>query len=156
MKFFLSKYLNKIDGKGRVSIPASYRSVLAHENSGGVIVYPSFKNPCIEACSFATLEKIVQIIQNLDPYSPERDAFEAVILGEATQLPLDNEGRVILPGTLLEQVGITQQACFIGKGDVFEIWDPEVLENYLQSARQVAKDNRMLLKNISSIAGLKG
>ena len=147
MNIFLSKYINKIDKKGRVSIPAGYRLALAKERFNGIIVYPSFKNNCIEACSMSRLEELSRIIQNLDPYSDERDAFEAIVLGEAVQLQFDNEGRVILPSYLTEQVGVSAQACFVGKGLVFEIWNPENFEQYLKSARKIAQGNRLVLKN---------
>ncbi|PCJ26287.1 MAG: cell division/cell wall cluster transcriptional repressor MraZ [Rickettsiales bacterium] len=147
MNIFLSKYLNKIDKKGRVSVPAGYRSTLLKEDFNGVIIYPSFKNNCIEACSMSRLEELSKIIQNLDPYSEERDAFETIVLGEAVQLPFDNEGRVILPAYLMEQVGISGQACFVGKGVVFEIWHPPSFDKHLKSAREIAKGNKLILKN---------
>jgi MraZ protein len=150
MNIFLSKYINKIDKKGRVSIPAGYRLALAKERFNGIIVYPSFKNNCIEACSMSRLEELSQIIQNLDPYSDERDAFETIVLGEAVQLQFDNEGRVILPSYLMQQAGVSAQACFVGKGLVFEIWNPENFEQYLKSARKIAQGNRLVLKNNDS------
>ncbi len=147
MNIFLSKYINKIDKKGRVSVPADYRLSFAKERFNGVIVYPSFKNNCIEVCSLSRLEELSQIIQNLDPYSKERDAFETVVLGEAAQLQFDNEGRVILPTYLIERVGISNQACFVGKGLIFEIWNPEIFNKHLESARKIAQSNRLILKN---------
>ncbi len=142
---FISKYTNQIDKKGRVSVPSSFRSIL---NSTGIVLYPSIKHECIEGCSMDRLEKITDIIQNLDPYSDERDAFETVILSESSHIPFDNEGRIILPKHLIEYAGIEEQGCFVGKGFVFEIWHPEGFASYLAKARSVAKDNRLLLKNI--------
>lgn len=147
MNFFLSKYVNKIDKKGRVSIPSGYRNALIEERFNGIVVYPSFKNNCIEACSMSRLEELSKIIQNLDPYSDERDAFETIVLGEAVQLSFDSEGRVILPSYLMEQVGIKEQGCFVGKGLVFEIWNPEQFEEHRKSAKEIAQGNRFILKN---------
>jgi len=156
MNIFLSKYTNKIDAKGRVSIPAGYRGALAKENFNGIIVYPSFKNNCIECCSMSRLEELSRIIQNLDPYSDERDAFETIVLGEAVQLQFDNEGRVILPNYLMEQVGITTQGCFVGKGLVFEIWNPDKFEDYRKNAKKIAEGNRFILKNAQNSNGNTG
>lgn len=147
MNIFLSRYTNKIDKKGRVSIPSGYRAALTNQNFNGIIVYPSFKNDCIEACSMSHLEELSKIIQNLDPYSDERDAFETIVLGEAVQLQFDNEGRVVLPSYLMEQVGIESQGCFVGKGLVFEIWNPEKFEEHRRSAKQLAQEKRFILKN---------
>lgn len=145
----MSKYINNLDKKGRVSVPASYRAALSSQSFNGVIVYPSFRNKCIEACSLKRLEELSQMIQTLDPYSEERDAFETIILGEAIQLAFDGEGRVILPKSLIEHSDISEQVCFVGKGLVFEIWQPQNFETYLSSARQIAQNNRLTLKNIN-------
>ncbi len=147
MNIFLSKYQNKIDKKGRVSVPSSFRGALSQENFHGIIVYPSFKNNCIEACSMSRLQQIYEIIENLDPYSEERDAFETIIMGESIQLQFDNEGRVILPNNLTSQVDINNQAFFVGKGLVFEIWNPTNFEIYLANAKKIAASNRFILKN---------
>ncbi|WP_341749039.1 division/cell wall cluster transcriptional repressor MraZ [Candidatus Tisiphia endosymbiont of Sialis lutaria] len=149
MNIFLSKYINNLDKKGRVSVPAIYRAALSSQSFNGVIVYPSFRNKCIEACSLKRLEELSQMIQTLDPYSEERDAFETIILGEAIQLAFDGEGRVILPKSLIEHSDISEQVCFVGKGLVFEIWQPQNFETYLSSARQIAQNNRLTLKNIN-------
>ncbi|RTK92115.1 MAG: cell division/cell wall cluster transcriptional repressor MraZ [Rickettsiales bacterium] len=147
MSIFLSRYINKIDKKGRVSVPSVYRSILAEENFNGVILYPSFKNNCLEGCSMSRLNELSLIIQNLDPYSAERDAFETIMMGEAVQLQFDNEGRVILPNYLMQQVDITDQVSFVGKGLVFEIWNPENFEKHLKTAKEIAQENRLILKN---------
>lgn len=147
MNIFLSKYQNKIDKKSRVSIPSAFRSVLSEDQFSGIIVYPSFKNNCIEACSTACLQEIYGIIQKLDPYSEERDAFKTIVMGESIQLQFDSEGRVIIPVHLMQQVGITEQAFFVGKELVFEIWDPVAFDAHLKTARAVAQSNRFILKN---------
>ncbi len=148
MNVFLSKYINNLDKKGRVSVPASYRLILSNQSFNGVIVYPSFRNKCIEACSIARFEELGKIVQTLDPYSKERDAFETIIFGEAIQLGFDNEGRVNLPKSLMDNSDISDQACFVGKGLIFEIWQPNNFEIYLSEARNIAQNNRLTLKNI--------
>jgi MraZ protein len=147
MKIFLSRYTNSIDKKGRVSVPASYRSILSDQDFAGVIVYPSIKNRCIECCTAERLIQLSQIIQNLDPYSEERDAFETIILGESMQLSFDSEGRIILPKSLIEYGNLTDQVSFVGKGLVFEIWNPKNFDSHLSKAKIIAQDNRNLLKN---------
>ncbi|MFK8039809.1 MAG: division/cell wall cluster transcriptional repressor MraZ [Rickettsiaceae bacterium] len=147
MDIFLSKYINNIDKKGRVSIPSNYRNILSSQVLYGIIVYPSFRNKCIEACGVMRFEQLNQIIQNLDPYSKERDAFETIILGEATQLSFDAEGRVILPKKLLQYANIDNEVCFVGKGLMFELWNPDAFDKYLSSAREIAQNNRLTLKN---------
>jgi MraZ protein len=93
------------------------------------------------------LEALSKIIQTLDPYSDERDAFETIVMGESVQLSFDNEGRALLPDYLMEQAGITDQACFVGKGLVFEIWQPELFAGHLKTAKEIAQEKRFILKN---------
>jgi MraZ protein len=146
MQIFLSKYLNNIDKKARVSVPSNYRLVLGGQP--GVIVYPSIKHKCLEACSVGRLEELSKIIQALDPYSEERDAFETIILAESVHLTFDSEGRIIIPKSLSDYASLDDKAYFVGKGLVFEIWNPSNFENYLSKASDIAKANRHLLKNI--------
>lgn len=148
MGIFLSKYINNLDKKGRVSVPASYRLALADQAFSGIIAYPSFRNKCIEACSLKRLEELSQIIQTLAPYSEERDAFETIILGEAIQLSFDGEGRIVMPKSLIDHANISEQICFVGKGVTFEMWQPQNFEVYLTAAREIANANRLTLKNI--------
>lgn len=148
MSIFLSKYINNLDKKYRVTVPAGYRAILVNETFNGIIAYSSFRNQSIEVCGISRLERICELIQTLDPYSAERDAFETIILGEAVQLPFDTEGRVVLPKTLIEHAGIVDEVCFVGKGLMFEIWNPDSFASYLSTAKQIAQNNRLTLKNI--------
>lgn len=147
MALFLSNYTNKIDKKGRVSVPAQFRNVLNNNSAfSGVIAYSSFINQCIEACGMERIEHINKSIDYLDPYSDERDAFATAILGESVQLSFDPEGRICLPETLIEYAELDEQACFVGKGLTFEIWHPNKFEIYAKGARELAKNKRAALR----------
>lgn len=147
MALFLSKYINRIDKKRRVSVPAQFRAVLSEQSSfSGIIIYPSFVNNCIEACSLNRIEYLNKAIDKLDPYSEEREAFATAILSGSAQLSFDSEGRITLTEELLANTGIIEQICFVGKGDTFELWEPELFELYLAKSRNLAKDKRALLR----------
>jgi MraZ protein len=142
---FLSTFVKQIDKKGRVSVPAPFRSVLAGQQFSGIIVYPSFVHPCIEACGMSRMEALYARIESLDPFSEERDAFATAILGGAVQLPFDGEGRVVLPESLLKQAGIGADGVFVGKGNTFEIWEPVAFRAHEEAARTLAKTKRLSL-----------
>ena len=146
MALFLSTFTNKIDSKGRVSVPAQFRLSLANQDFSGIIVYESFINDCIEGCDIERIKRLSDSIDNLDPFSEERDAFATTILGSAIQLAMDSDGRVILPENLLKKTHIRDKALFVGKGPTFEIWQPQKFENYLVKARTNAKEKRNLLQ----------
>ena len=147
MQLFLSSYLNKVDKKGRVSVPANFRAVLTPQSFAGIIAYNSFVNPCIEASGYDRLEQLSNAIDRLDPFSAEHDAFATAILGGSVQMPFDGEGRIILPEELIAYAKLSEQACFVGKGKTFEIWNPELYTTYAAKAREHAKAQRALLRS---------
>lgn len=143
---FLSTYKNKIDKKGRVSVPSPFRSALLKEEYQGIIVYESINNKCIESCSLSRIEQLNDTIDSLDPYSDERDAFATIILGGSVQLSFDNEGRILLPESLITFADLNEYACFVGKGRTFEIWNPEEYEKYYRKAKEMAVQNKGALR----------
>lgn len=146
MALFLSTFINKIDAKGRVSVPVQFRASLVNESFSGMIIYESFVNECIEGCDIERIKKLSESIDNLDPYSEERDAFATAVLGGSTQLTIDGDGRVILPESLLKTAKIKDSAVFVGKGSTFEIWEPKKFEEYMAKAKKDAKAKRNLLR----------
>ncbi|MBF8246858.1 MAG: cell division/cell wall cluster transcriptional repressor MraZ [Rickettsia sp.] len=146
-KLFLSKFINKIDKKFRVSIPSAYRNILSVNNAINLIIYPSIKNKCIECCSQEYLERLFNAIKKIDPYTEERDAFETIILGSAYELTLDNEGRIIIPNNFVENFNLKEHVSFIGKGEIFEIWNPQNLEKHIENSQKLAKENLLRIKN---------
>lgn len=146
MALFLSTFTNKVDSKGRVSVPSQFRASLVKENFSGMIVYESFVNDSIEGCDIDRIRKISESIDSLEPFSEEREAFATAILGGAVQLSIDSDGRVILPEGLLKKAGVKNQAVFVGKGSTFEIWEPVKFEEYMAKAKKDAKDKRNMLR----------
>ncbi|MBU6338620.1 MAG: cell division/cell wall cluster transcriptional repressor MraZ [Rickettsiales bacterium] len=146
MALFLSTFTNKIDSKGRVSVPAQFRASLVNNDFSGVIVYESFINDCIEGCDIERIKLLSESIDKLDPFSEERDSFATAILGGSMQLSLDSDGRVILPENLLKKAKLKDKAVFVGKGPTFEIWQPEKFEIYVSKAKENAKAQRSLLR----------
>src|SRR3984957_4298370 len=145
---FLSTFQNKLDKKGRVSIPATFRAALSKdEEFSGIISYASFINRCIESCGIERIRKLSNRIETLDPFSEERDAFATTILGGSVQLPFDSEGRVMLPEHLIEMAGIKEAAIFVGKGETFEIWEPTIFTEYAARSREIVRVNRLRLKS---------
>ena len=146
MALFISTFTNKIDAKGRVSVPSQFRASLVNENFSGMVVYESFINDSIEGCDLSRIKKLSDSIDDLDPYSEERDAFATTVLGGSTQLSIDGDGRVIIPESLRKTAKIKDLAVFVGKGSTFEIWNPEKFESYMEKAKKVAKEKRNLLR----------
>jgi len=143
---FLSTYENKIDKKGRVSVPASYRSYLSSMGYNGVVCYPSFNNPSIEACSQNRIEKLSDSIDSLNPFEEKRDIFATSVLADSINLQFNTEGRVSLPSKLLEHAKIKEKMVFVGQGKTFQIWEPKLFEKFKTQARKKANLHRASLK----------
>jgi len=143
---FLSTYENKLDKKGRVSVPASFRSYLSNLGYNGVICYPSFNNQSIEAWPQERIEKISNTIDSLNPFEEKRDFFATSILSESINLQFDGEGRISLTSKLLKHAKIKSSILFVGQGKTFQIWDPTIFEKFKVSAIKKANLNRASLK----------
>ena len=143
---FLSSYENKLDKKGRVSVPASFRSHLSNLGYNGVICYPSFNNQSIEAWPQDRIEKISNTIDSLNPFEEKRDFFATSILSESINLQFDSEGRITLTPKLLKHAKIKKSILFVGQGKTFQIWEPTIFEKFKVIAKKKANLNRAGLK----------
>ena len=143
---FLSSYENKLDKKGRVSVPATFRSHLSSLGYNGFICYPSFNHSALEACSQDRIEKLSNTIDSLNPFEEKRDYFATSILSESVNLQFDTEGRVSLTEKLLKHANINSNVLFVGLGKTFQIWEPKIFEKFKVVARKKAYQNRSNLK----------
>tara|TARA_B100000963_G_scaffold356447_1_gene376579 strand:+ start:201 stop:662 length:462 start_codon:yes stop_codon:yes gene_type:complete len=143
---FLSSFENKLDKKGRVSVPATFRSHLNSMGYNGFISYPSFNYSALEACSQDRIEKLSNTIDSLNPFEEKRDFFATSILSESENLQFDTEGRVSLSIKLLEHAKIKNSILFVGLGKTFQIWEPNNFERFKIVARKKAYQNRSNLK----------
>ena len=143
---FLSSYENKLDKKGRISVPATFRSYLNSLGFNGFISYPSFNHPALEGCSQDRIEKLSNSIDSLNPFEEKRDYFATSVLSESENLLFDTEGRISLSEKLLEHAHIKSTALFVGLGKTFQIWEPKNFEKFKLFAKKKAFQNRSNLK----------
>ena len=143
---FLSSFENKIDKKGRVSVPASFRSYLSNLGYNGVICYPSFNNQCIEAWPQDRIEKFSNAIASLTPFEEKKDYFATSILSTSINLQFDSEGRILLTSKLLKHAKIRNSMLFVGQGQTFQIWEPAAFEKFRVQSRKKSNINRAGLK----------
>lgn len=137
---FIANYTNKVDRKGRVSVPARFRTALAESTWPGIVVYESFKLPCLEASAREYIDALSdRLTSDFGAFDDEKEALAAAILGAAFDLPFDSEGRILLPQSLLEFAGIDDAAVFVGVGEKFLIWSPEAWERYRDEQRARAR-----------------
>jgi len=122
--FFLSTFANKVDKKGRVSVPAPFRAAVSSSHFPGIVLYRPLNLPCIEGSDISFLEQLSdRLYGDFGPFDPQQMSVATAILGGAAQLSFDPEGRVMLPGELRGAAGIESDATFVGIGRKFQIWD---------------------------------
>ena len=142
---FVSSFTNKIDSKGRVSVPASFRAILAKEDGEGIYCYPSLDAPALDAGGTRLVNQIGELLEELAPYGDEKDQLATALYGDSIMLKIDSDGRVNLPPALREHAGIADRVVFVGLGGKFQIWEPAQFEAHRLQARDKVRELRKLL-----------
>lgn len=143
---FMDTVTNRVDAKGRVSLPSDYRAIVK-DLSSEIVCYRSISAPCIEGCLEETLDKLASVIENAtDFFSETQDNLTNLIFGDARRFTFDSTGRITLTEKLMKHAGITDTAVFVGKGRTFQIWSPENWEKEEARIRAEVMKNRPVLK----------
>jgi MraZ protein len=151
MAVFLSSFVNRLDKKGRVSVPASFRAALGAD-APGIIVFKSLQHDALDGCSIAHLELLSQSLEKQDLPSDVFELIESTIFGGSVQLPFDSEGRIGLPPHLASAVGITSEVAFVGRRKTFQLWDPKKLAAHDAASRSAARAKDISLSKIVAAA----
>ena len=138
----LGTHVNKIDKKGRVSVPAQVRAALTESGASSVVLFPSITAPAVEGWPHQRMEQLVDSIDSDNPLTERHADFSTSLMSRAHQLQFDPEGRVLLPSDLLAHAGLADLACFVGHGRTFQIWNPGAFEQRLAAAQEGALERR--------------
>ncbi len=159
MALFTGTYENKVDGKGRVSLPAAFRDTLAQLAAGqptldrSFYIFPSPKSGALEACDHEFMELVADSIEEqADMFSDEEEALSKII-ADAFLVQFDSTGRFVLPPGLQEKGAITDKALFVGKARRFQIWDPEIHRSYNSDVEERAKGVTLKLRRRPRVSG---
>ena len=142
MGHFLGTHQNRLDAKGRVSVPATFRAALRSgeaDASTVVILRPSHEFPCIEAWPAAKFEALATSLGRLNQFSDAHEDMAASLYADAFPVEADKEGRILLPTELVEHAALTNQVSFMGMGDTFQIWEPAAGARRRTEARNGAR-----------------
>ncbi len=136
MDRFVSHYMLRLDAKGRISVPAPYRAVLARDGFDGLYCYPALDCRALEAGGNALLAEIEALIAGFSPFSDQREQFSLALYGTSETLKIDGEGRVVLTDALKAHAEIADTATFVGLGHKFQIWEPSRFRAELAEATE--------------------
>ncbi|MEX0279813.1 MAG: division/cell wall cluster transcriptional repressor MraZ [Arenibacterium sp.] len=134
---FRGESQHKVDTKGRVSIPASFRRVLEagdpNWQPGGnpelVIVYGDHRRSYLECYTMAAIDEVDDKIDALPRGAMERKMLQRLFHGQSFPTNVDETGRLVLPAKLRSKIDLEGEAFFIAAGDTFQIWKPETYES---------------------------
>ena len=135
MNRFLSHYGNRFDAKGRLSVPAPFRAVLAKEGFEGVFAHPSLDSPALDCGGTTLLDEIHGLLDSMPPYSRDREDLATALLGTGEILRFDTEGRITLGERMRASIGLRDEAMFVGQGRKFQIWEPNRFAAHLEEAK---------------------
>jgi MraZ protein len=152
MDRFVSHHVLRLDAKGRVSVPASFRAVLARDGFDGLYCHPALDRPAIDAGGNALLSEIEALIAGFPLYSQEREQFSLALYGTSETLKIDGEGRVVLTDAYKAHAGITEAVIFVGLGHKFRIWEPGRFRAELAEATDMVRAFKAVPGTRSAVA----
>lgn len=155
MESFRGRFINKIDAKGRISVPARFRAIVIAEGLNGIICSPSFKGSYLEAGGPRYSATLDQMIGRLGMFSDAHDDLAAAIYGESQDLSFDGDGRIVLPEEMRAHANIADEALFVGNGIRFLIWEPRAYEAYRLEALEKAKSLRDMLQPSDAVVAYR-
>ena len=143
MSVFLGTHQNRLDAKGRVSVPAGFRAALRGNDADAgavqVVLRPSHKHPCIEAWPHHAFAALASPLDRLEMFSEDHDDLSAALYADAYPIETDKEGRISLPEVLAAHAQLSDQVAFMGLGHIFQIWEPKAAERRREAARARAR-----------------
>jgi len=150
MDRFVATYINRLDSKGRVSVPAAFRAVLAREGHEGLYCYPALDLPAIDAGGARLQDEIGDQLTKFDTFSEEYEVLSTAFYADSRVLKIDQDGRIMLPEEFREVTGIGDAALFAGQGFKFQIWE----ESRFRERHKAAREHlRSLKKSLGRKAG---
>ena len=145
MDLFLSTFETKIDRKGRVSIPAPFRSVLEFQGYPGVYLFPSFTSNAIDGGGQELIDQISLSVEKMQLFAEETDALSTALFSDTYSLSYDQDGRISLPEIFIDHANLSERVIFVGQGRKFQMWNPEDFNEFKRDAKIKALENRNLI-----------
>nr|WP_272211770.1 division/cell wall cluster transcriptional repressor MraZ [Marinicella sp. W31]MDC2877659.1 division/cell wall cluster transcriptional repressor MraZ [Marinicella sp. W31] len=142
MNRFLSNATKKIDAKGRVSVPAVFRTVLSERKIAELYCFQDFTFPAISIGGTDLLDRFERQIDQEDPFSADANSMSLLIHGGGVFAKLDAEGRLMITDFIRDFTGIDKEVTFVGRADHFQLWDPQAFQEAQAEARRARSQRR--------------
>jgi MraZ protein len=112
-----------VDAKGRMTMPTRYRERLLLDSHGTVVLTIDTEEKCLLVYPLPEWESIERKLAALPSFNPAARRIQRLLIGHATDVEIDNQGRILLPPLLREYAGLDKKAVLVGQGRKFELWD---------------------------------
>jgi MraZ protein len=145
MDEFVSTYTNRLDAKGRVSIPASFRAVLVRDGFEGLYCCPTLDRQAIDAGGNRLRDQIRDSLTLFEAFSEDHEYLSTTLIGESEILKIDQDGRVVLSDAIKDHAGIVDRVTFVGQGYKFQLWEPDRFVAYREEAKNRVRELRKSL-----------
>lgn len=136
MDRFLSSAVNRVDAKGRVSVPAHFRAVVLKRGYQELYALRALDRPALDVGGLDLLDRYEARIAMEDPFLQTADDMSYFVHGDSGFLKLDQDGRITVTDFIREHTGITTDVAFVGRGTFFQMWEPSRLAAYGAQVRE--------------------
>ncbi len=137
-----------LDAKGRMAVPARYRDQISVQCAGHLVMTIDTEERCLLLYPIDEWEIIQEKIDSLPSYNPSARRLQRLLIGHATDLEMDSNGRLLIPALLRDYAGLDKKLILLGQGRKFEVWDEvswnETREKYLQEVEDEALPDALL------------
>jgi len=117
-----------MDTKGRMALPTRYRELVQNHCEGQMVVTIDTEEQCLLLYPLAEWELIEKKIEALPSFNRAARRIQRLLIGHATDLEIDGNGRILLPAKLREYAVLEKKLVLIGQGKKFEIWSEDKWE----------------------------
>ncbi len=124
MRFRGANAIN-LDAKGRLAVPTRYRQRLLELDDGCLVATIDTDQPCLLIYPLAEWEEIQTEIEALSSFNPKTRRIQRLLIGNATDLEMDSNSRILVPPLLREHAGLEKRSILVGQGKKFELWSEE-------------------------------
>lgn len=148
MSTFIGNIEGKLDEKGRIFIPATYRKILAEYESKRIVMRRDTDNECLIFYPETVWdEKVSALRQALDEWNPEDQLILMQFMSDAEFLDMDNQGRILLQKKNIESINAKQDIVFVGMLDRFAAWSPTTFNEKRMDQKDLAVRIRQRMKH---------
>jgi MraZ protein len=139
---FNGRFDHAIDEKGRVSIPARFRETLQRENHDRLYItnFLYAGERCLSLYPPRQWDTLNANLQSKPRFDPRVQAFETFFIGGAQEVPVDRQGRIMIPTTLRNFAQLDREVTFSARQDHFQLWDKKILDKVLKVAEETIMD----------------